>query len=71
MNSTSLGEVGGSLGRVDGGSLRVGWPGAPGCTMTGDAGSVCCAQTGNETEAAKILTAATNAPFTGLALTLR
>jgi hypothetical protein len=34
---------------VDGGSVRVGWPGAPGCTTTGGAGeSACCAQTGSE-----------------------
>ena len=29
---------------VDGGSVRVGWPGAPGCTTIGCAfGSDCCA----------------------------
>jgi len=49
MNSTSFGERGGSVARVDGGSARVGWPGAPGCTTTGGAlESACCAQTGSD-----------------------
>jgi hypothetical protein len=49
MNSTSFGERGGSVALVDGGSVRVGWPGAPGCTTTGGAGdSACCAQTGSD-----------------------
>jgi hypothetical protein len=48
MNSTSFGERGGSVALVDGGSVRVGWPGAPGCTTTGGAlESACCAQTGS------------------------
>jgi len=51
MNSTSFGERGGSVALVDGGSVRVGWPGAPGCTTTGGAGdSACCAQTGSDKE---------------------
>jgi hypothetical protein len=37
MNSTSFGERGGSVALVDGGSVRVGWPGEPGCTTTGGA----------------------------------
>jgi len=53
MNSTSFGELGGSVALVDGGSVRVGWPGAPGCTTTGGAGSACCAQT--ENDAARVL----------------
>ena len=57
MNSTSFGEVGGRVGRVDGGSLLVGWPGAPGCTITGAAGSACWAQTGNENEAGRMIAA--------------
>jgi len=49
MNSTSFGERGGSVAFVDGGSVRVGWPGAPGCTTTGgDLESACCAQTGSD-----------------------
>jgi hypothetical protein len=48
MNCTSAGERDGSVALVDGGSVRVGWPGAPGCTTTGLAGSACCAQTGSE-----------------------
>jgi hypothetical protein len=30
---------------VDGGSVLLGLPGAPGCTTTGVAGSACCART--------------------------
>jgi len=49
MNSTSFRERGGSRALVVGGSVWVGWPGAPGCTTTGGAGeSGCCAQTGND-----------------------
>jgi len=48
MNSASFGERGGSVARVVGGSVRVGCPGAPGCTTTGGAlESACCAQTGS------------------------
>ena len=36
------------MARVDDGNVWVGWPGAPGCTTTGVAGLVCCAQTGSE-----------------------
>src|SRR6185295_2539982 len=46
MNSTSLGEAGGSVALVDAGKVRVDWPGAPGCTITGSVG-FCCAQTGD------------------------
>jgi hypothetical protein len=45
MNFTSAGDSGGRVARVDDGSLCVGWPGAPGWTTTGVAGSACCAQT--------------------------
>jgi hypothetical protein len=48
MNCTSAGERGGSVALVDDGSVRVGWPGAPGCTTTGVVGLACCAQTGSE-----------------------
>jgi len=49
MNSTSFGERGGSFAIVEGGSVRVGCPGAPGCTTTGGAlESACCAQTGSD-----------------------
>src|SRR5687768_6069613 len=44
INSTSFGERGGSIALVEGGSVRVGWPGAPGWTITGFAGSACCAK---------------------------
>jgi hypothetical protein len=55
MNSTSFGELGGRVALVDGGSVRVGCPGAPGCTTTGVPGSACCAQIGSEIRAAKAL----------------
>src|SRR5215467_2225608 len=42
MNSTSFCESGGSFAVVEDGSFRLGWPGAPGCTTTGDGG--CCAR---------------------------
>src|SRR5271156_3235671 len=51
MNSTSAGERGGRLARVDDGSLFVGAPrapGAPGCTTTGFAGSDCCPSAAGE-----------------------
>ena len=37
------------------GNVRVGWPGAPGCTMTGAVRSLCWAHTGNA-EAIKVMT---------------
>jgi len=43
MNCVSAGECGGKVARVVDGSVRVGWPGAPGWTITG----VSCAQTGS------------------------
>ena len=49
MNSESFGERGGIVALVDGGSVRVGWPGAPGCTTTGGVvESNCWAQTGSD-----------------------
>jgi len=57
MNSTSFGELGGKVAVVDGGSVRVGWPGAPGCTTTEVLGSACCAQTGNDHKPARALAA--------------
>src|SRR5277367_5690300 len=44
MNSTSACERLGSVALVDGGNVLLGLPGAPGCTTTGGAESVCCAQ---------------------------
>jgi hypothetical protein len=58
MNSTSFGELGGRVARVDAGSLRVGWPGAPGCTTMGVFESVCCAQIGTANKAPSVSTAA-------------
>ena len=48
INSTSFAECGGNVARVDAGKDLVGWPGAPGWTTTGDAGSACCAQTDSD-----------------------
>src|SRR6202035_1702276 len=53
MNSTSACERGGRVALVDGGSVLLGWPGAPGCTTTGLGGSVCCADIVYEKLAAK------------------
>jgi hypothetical protein len=79
MNSTSFGEPGGSVALVEGGSVRVGRPGAPGCTTTGGAfESACRAQTGGDKKhmraAAAISTprdAATPATDLGLSLELK
>src|SRR5215467_9282593 len=42
MNSTSACESGGSVAFVEGGSVLLGSPGAPGCTTTGLPESFCC-----------------------------
>jgi len=55
MNCTSAGESGGSVALVVAGNVRVGWPGAPGCTMTGAVRSLCWAHTG-KAEAVKVMT---------------
>src|SRR5260370_27046523 len=55
MNSTSAFDRGGSVPFVDGGSVLLGLPGAPGCTTTGVAGSVCCAYAGEEKKPAHAL----------------
>src|ERR1700722_594985 len=45
MNSTSACDSGGSVALVEGGSVLLGFPGAPGCTTTGGvAESPCCAR---------------------------
>jgi hypothetical protein len=41
MKSTSAADRGGRLALVEGGSVLVGIPGAPGCTTEGFAGAVC------------------------------
>jgi len=58
MNCTSAGEVGGSVARVVGGRVRVGFPGAPGWTTAGVDGEVCCAETRKENKLARALAAA-------------
>src|ERR1700693_2676260 len=63
MNATSAGDCGGRVARVDDGSVLLGVPGAPGCTTTGFAVSVCCARAAGEKEIAKTL-AASNARTT-------
>jgi hypothetical protein len=57
MNSTSAVDRGGRTARVDEGSVLLGAPGAPGCTTTGVAGSVCCAHIAGETKTAEALAA--------------
>src|SRR5437016_3661674 len=53
MNSTSACERGGSVAFIDGGSVLVGLPGAPGCTTAGLAESFCCASTAKDKTPAK------------------
>src|ERR1041384_6183091 len=48
MNSTSAGDRGGSFPVVDAGSFLLGFPGAPGCTITGGAESVCARRAGQK-----------------------
>src|ERR1700692_607703 len=48
MNSTSASERGGRVALVDDGSVLLGAPGAPGCTTTGFAGSLCRARAAGE-----------------------
>lgn len=49
VNSTSACDRGGSAALVEGGSVLLGLPGAPGCTITGGgAESTCCARAGEE-----------------------
>src|SRR5260370_1585370 len=54
-DSTSAFVRGGSVPLVDGGSVLLGLPGAPGCTTTGVARSVCCAYAGEEKKPAHAL----------------
>src|SRR5215467_4112800 len=49
MNSTSACESGGRAALVEGGSVLLGLPGAPGCTTTGFDESFCCADTADDT----------------------
>jgi len=60
MNATSAGERGGGVALVDGGSLLLGSPGAPGCTTTG-LSVPCRASTAWQTQT-KATIAANNAP---------
>jgi hypothetical protein len=53
MNRTSAGERCGKVALVDGGSVLVGWPGAPGWTTTGGAGIASCANTGGVNKATR------------------
>src|ERR1700683_416304 len=48
MNSTSACDHCGGAPFVVGGSVLLGFPGAPGCTTTGGAGSLCCARTAHQ-----------------------
>jgi len=42
---------------VDAGSVLLGFPGAPGCTTAGFAGSLCCARAVEQKDAAGVLAA--------------
>jgi hypothetical protein len=72
MNSTSACDRGGSVPFVDAGSVLLGCPGAPGCTTTAFAGSVCAARP-CETKKAVHAQAAINIPhsITRLRLSVR
>src|SRR5206468_6949751 len=61
MNSTSACDRGGSVALVEGGSVLLGLPGAPGCTTTGVAGSVCRERAVERKKSAEAL-AASNMP---------
>jgi hypothetical protein len=67
MNSASFGERGGSIALVVGGSVRVGWPGEPGCTITGgdDLESDCWPQIGSDKK--HVSATAANSPPRGAA----
>src|ERR1700731_2533612 len=54
INSASACDRGGSFALVDGESVLLGFPGAPGCTTTGFAGSLCCARAVERKEAAGV-----------------
>src|SRR5579863_8722133 len=56
MKATSAGERGGRVAFVDGGSVLLGLPGAPGWTTTGLGGSVCWAYIAEEKLADKSAT---------------
>ncbi|MDQ1390495.1 MAG: hypothetical protein QOF56_3949 [Acidobacteriaceae bacterium] len=61
MNSTSAGDRGGRIARVDDGRVLLGAPGAPGCTTTGLVGLVCCARAAEENKSAERLATTSNA----------
>jgi hypothetical protein len=72
MNSTSFGERGGSVALVDSGSVRVGWPGAPGCTITGgDGESASCAKTGSDKKHVRAMAAMSPLPDAAILITDR
>src|SRR5262245_19812952 len=71
MKRTSSGETGGGVPLVVGGRVRVGFPGAPGWTTTGFAGTVCWAQTREEDKLARILTAASTHEHAATHITIR
>src|ERR1700693_3967411 len=76
MNSTSACDRGGNVALVEGGSVLLGFPGAPGCTTTGAvAESPCCACASIEKHAralaASSMTHSTAAPLAPLSPLLR
>jgi len=61
MNSTSACDRCGGVALVEGGNVLLGLPGAPGCTTTAVAGSVCCERAVERKKSAEAL-AASNMP---------
>jgi hypothetical protein len=55
MNFMSAFDSGGNVPCVDGGSVLLGVPGAPGCTITGCDGAPCCAETAEQKKSMKML----------------
>src|SRR5258707_589425 len=62
INPPAACDRGGSFALVDGGSVLLGFPGAPGCTITGLAGSLSCARAVEQKEAAGV-PAASSMPY--------
>src|SRR5271154_5632250 len=72
MNSTSACDRAGKTPLVDGGSVLLGFPGAPGCTTTGPAaGFDCCPRTAKESKPAAALDASSTAHTSAETLAVR
>src|ERR1700722_12571401 len=72
MNATSAGESLGKVGRVDGGSVLLGCPGAPGCTTTGgDADPACWADAGSVSKPSRATAAMTKGSIKEVTILVR